>query len=202
MTTRSDLTRCHVIWLNFPMNHTTTNSELAQVIGYIRGRKTTTPDIEGVAFTAEAPELGQIAWIYGRGGYRRGIVVKVTATKATIEYLTLGGIDAAERRQTKYRHITEEATHAEHVKFAGRTWDYCAEEMGPNARHTAVRSADDTSAYKAVVAEGRAAYSERIATRRTAEIMSTAERITSSSVEDLATRTKSTGTWTTGEVGR
>jgi len=190
MTTTTTTTEEHTMH-----QHT---ARLEQVIGYVKGRKTERP--EGLQFATEAPEVGQVAWAHGRGGWRRGVVVKVTPTKAFIEYLTQGGLDDAAKTNERIASVNVEARLQDAAATARRNFQFYVQETGPGAKYAANRDADEMARFQAIVDSGEDAEVERrVALER--QRMADNERRLSQPLHALATVTTASGAWTKGEIG-
>ncbi|MBP5926715.1 hypothetical protein F3K32_42680 [Streptomyces sp. LBUM 1483] len=57
---------------------------LPKVVALIDARQS----VEGMAGFDGAPDMGDVAYVYAMGRYRRGLVTKVTRTRATVSYTT------------------------------------------------------------------------------------------------------------------
>lgn len=67
--------------------------------------------------TPNTVQEGDVAWLYSRGGWRRGVVEKVGRTNVTIAYVTEGGVSDAQkhnfdpsvtRKSAKFEHVALE----------------------------------------------------------------------------------------------
>ncbi|MFF4777472.1 hypothetical protein ACFY05_31915 [Microtetraspora fusca] len=70
---------------------------------------------------------GDIVWIYSRGQYRRGVVVKVTPTRAEVRYTTASAIEESAKIHAIIRGTSEADTAASAERQARRNWKFYAE---------------------------------------------------------------------------
>lgn len=59
--------------------------------------------IDNEPSTLSEARLGDVAWVYARGNFRTGRIVKIGRKNITVEYVTKGGIEDAARRQANIR---------------------------------------------------------------------------------------------------
>jgi hypothetical protein len=52
-----------------------------------------------------APKVGDVAYVYGHGRYRRGLVAAVTKTRATVAYVTASNPTAVHRKADKHAEL-------------------------------------------------------------------------------------------------
>lgn len=80
-------------------NSITLDQENAQLVPRLRPlieSRSTKASVADMPALAGAPQTGDTAWVYARGSYRRGLVVAVTRTKATVAYMTASSAERGE----------------------------------------------------------------------------------------------------------
>lgn len=56
------------------------------------------------------PVVGEVAWVHAFGAFRRGIVVKVTPTKAHVAYLVPSNLDTIRVAADTHAKVTQDGT--------------------------------------------------------------------------------------------
>lgn len=132
---------------------TPTAAQLMPLIGYTR----TAADVEasGYTFGARTPELGEVVMGYSRGGYRRGIVVKVGKVNATIAYVTDGGVTEAQKilDRAAATLATWPTVAANIDRQTRKNHEFAVQEANPATAKYAHGAWTDTEAYLAAAAE-------------------------------------------------
>lgn len=68
-----------------------------------------------------APKVGDVAWVYAMGRYRRGLVTKVAKTRATVSYTTFSSNGRVFHKAAKFTELAADPAPAAEEENAGQT---------------------------------------------------------------------------------
>ena len=114
--------------------------ELVAVMGYRKA--TSISQVPDLTFGGE-PSLGETVWAFSRGGFRRGIVTKIGTKKATVSYVTEGGVAEGQRFMASWAATSPESIRAKYEARNDSDREWTERNIARDiASHEAAKSGD------------------------------------------------------------
>ncbi|MFD9948797.1 hypothetical protein ACFWYW_46900 [Nonomuraea sp. NPDC059023] len=104
--------------------HVNPTDLLDRLVGLVAALPATTAPGDAGLIPVTATAEGEIVWVYSRGQYRRGIVTKVTRTRAEVSYTTQGALDESARIYAVCEPATEDDATSAAARQARQTWAF------------------------------------------------------------------------------
>jgi hypothetical protein len=83
----------------------------------------------GLEQVKETPKVGDLVWLHSRGSYRKGVVIKVTKTRATVTYTTEGAVKEGVRLFDAINAMNPETAAAGTAKVSKSNWRFMTGEV-------------------------------------------------------------------------
>ncbi|MFG1977070.1 hypothetical protein ACGFJC_47725 [Nonomuraea fuscirosea] len=127
MTTSTNTTDLYLLTdlvAPLPATTSTNATDLRHLIDLIAALPAATSPADAGLIPVTATAVGEVVWVYARGQYRRGVVTKVTPTRADVTYTTQGALDESARIYATWEAASEDEEIAYATRRARGNWRF------------------------------------------------------------------------------